>query len=241
MKVRVGCAGWSVPGALAGQFPAVGTHLERYAAVFNAVEINSSFYRPHRESTYARWSAAVPSTFRFAVKLPRAITHERELRDAEAALAQFIGPVHGLGERLGPLLVQLPPSLAFDRGVSERFFRALRQVHPEGPLACEPRHPSWFSDEADGLLKAYRVARVAADPAVVPSAAEPAGWPGLVYYRWHGSPRMYYSAYSAETLGALGHRLAAAPEQADRWAIFDNTAGFAAIPNALELAERLEG
>jgi hypothetical protein len=78
--VRIGTAGWSIPTEHAAPFPALGSHLERYAAVFDAVEINSSFYRPHRPATYERWAASVPEGFRFAVKVPKAITHERRLK-----------------------------------------------------------------------------------------------------------------------------------------------------------------
>ena len=82
--VFVGCAGWSIPRQHASYFPSEGSHLERYARFLPAVEINSSFYRPHKPATYARWAASVPDGFRFLFKLPRAITHERRLRGADA-------------------------------------------------------------------------------------------------------------------------------------------------------------
>src|ERR1700735_1146646 len=112
--MRIGCAGWNVPKQHMAVFSAAGSHLHRYARQFNAVEINSSFYRPHRRSTYERWAASVPKDFRFSAKLPRAITHHARLADPEAALDVFAAEVLGLGEKLGPLLAQLPPSLAFD-------------------------------------------------------------------------------------------------------------------------------
>jgi uncharacterized protein YecE (DUF72 family) len=82
-RIFIGCAGWSIARAHAQAFPEAGTHLKRYAQLLPAVEINSSFYRPHRPQTYARWAASTPQTFRFAVKLPRAITHTHRLRDSE--------------------------------------------------------------------------------------------------------------------------------------------------------------
>ena len=100
-------------------------------------------------------------------------------------------------------------------------------------VALEPRHPTWFEPEAEELVTSYRVARVAADPAVVPAAAEPGGWDGLVYYRLHGSPKIYYSAYPDEYLEALARTLARAAKSADVWCIFDNTAAFAATGDAL--------
>src|SRR5690242_14468228 len=118
MAYLIGTAGWSLPREEQPHFPAEGTHLQRYAAVLPAVEINSSFYRPHRESTYARWAASVPASFRFAVKIPRAITHERKLADAADALDAFLPGPAALGAALGCLLVQLPPSLALDEPVA---------------------------------------------------------------------------------------------------------------------------
>src|SRR5439155_1202934 len=79
-----------------------------------AAEINTSFYRPHAAKVWARWAASVPSSFRFAVKMPKLITHERALTRAREPLIQFLGEIAALGLALGPLLVQLPPSLAFD-------------------------------------------------------------------------------------------------------------------------------
>jgi uncharacterized protein YecE (DUF72 family) len=236
---RIGCAGWSLPRVEQGHFPEAGSHLARYAGRFETVEINSSFHRPHRPSTYARWSASVPPSFRFSVKVPKTITHGLRLEGAGDLLATFLGEVDGLGDRLGCLLVQLPPSLGFDPDIVDRFFADLRS-RTARPVACEPRHPSWFAAEVDELLIGHQVARVAADPARVPEAAEPGGWRGLTYYRLHGSPRMYYSSYSEEYLDALAVRLdAEAVAEREVWCIFDNTTLGAATRNALDLRERL--
>lgn len=232
--IRIGTAGWSIPKEHAGAFPVEGSHLDRYAAVFNAVEINSSFYRPHRPATYEKWAASVPDSFRFAVKVPKAITHERRLKEAGDLLERFLSEVGGLGPKLGPLLVQLPPSLPFESGTSDEFLRDLRR-QVTGGIVCEPRHRSWFAPEVDNLLNELRIARVAADPPPVLGAGEPSGWQGLAYYRLHGSPRIYYSPYSDETLTAVAERLVndtAAGTQS--WCIFDNTAAFAATRDAFQ-------
>eukprot|EP01034_Spumella_vulgaris_P043819 gene43819-54451_t len=102
--VRIGCAGWSIPRAVSGEFPAGDSHLQRYAAVFNAAEINSSFYRPHQPQTYERWAASVPGAFRFAVKAPKQMTHEQRLEDCSEPMQRFAGEVAGLGEKLGCVL-----------------------------------------------------------------------------------------------------------------------------------------
>lgn len=238
--LRIGTAGWGLPRLWRDQFPVEGSYLERYAARFSAVEINSSFYRQHRRAVYARWAAAVPASFRFAVKLPRAITHDQTLVAADVLLEVFLEEATGLGTRLGPLLVQLPPSLRFDADQVDDFLWTLRRLH-SGAVACEPRHESWFDANADALLQRHGVARVGADPARVPAAAEPAGDRRVVYYRLHGSPRMYYSDYELERLVDVAERVrGAAATGAETWCIFDNTTLGAATGNALALS-RLAG
>jgi uncharacterized protein YecE (DUF72 family) len=236
--IRVGVAGWSLPKEHSERFPAEGSHLARYAARLPAVEINSSFYKPHRSTTYARWAESVPEDFRFSVKLPKLATHERRLVDVDDVLDSFLAEATQLGDKLGPLLVQLPPSLPFSAEVAGGFFTELR-ARFDGKVALEPRHASWFEPAAERLVMQYHVARVAADPAVIPAAADPGGWDGLVYHRLHGSPRVYYSAYSDEYLEALAKTLARAARSAEVWCIFDNTAAFAATVNALDVLGRV--
>lgn len=203
------------------------------------MEINSSFYRPHRTATYARWAASVPPGFRFSAKVPREVTHTRRLVDVAEPLECFLGEVKALGAALGPLLVQLPPSLRYDRAVAERFFGEFRESFG-GQLVCEPRHETWFSDGAEALLESRQISRVAADPAVVPRAALPGGWRGLLYIRLHGSPKIYHSAYSPEAIGIVARTLRDAPAQVqDPWCIFDNTALGEATGQALDLLQRL--
>ena len=236
----IGTAGWSVPSRYAAELPPGGSHLERYARRFDAVEINSSFYRPHQRKTYQRWAQSVPSGFRFSVKLPKAMTHEARLAGCGALLDDFAGEVTGLGDRLGALLVQLPPKLSLDRRVAGRFFRDLRR-RLDVPVACEPRHASWFAPDVSDWLAQRRITRVAADPAPVPDASEPGGWNGLAYYRWHGSPRIYYSDYDEVALAALGKRLDAQRQHGvPTWCILDNTASGAALGNALALTRQAQ-
>lgn len=239
LKPFIGCAGWSIPREEKPHFPETGSHLERYAALFTAVEINSSFYRPHRTATYARWAASVPPDFRFAVKIPKTITHSARLIDSGGLLASFLTEVSGLGEKLGCLLVQLPPSLAFDPESARRFLEELRAATGVA-VAFETRHATWFGSSANRLLEEFEVARVAADPAPVPAAAEPGGWRGLTYHRLHGSPRMYYSEYSHDFIRALADRLSSPSSGGSIWCIFDNTALGFAMPNARELLHEWE-
>lgn len=231
--VRIGTAGWATPRAVAGRFPIEGSGLQRYAAVFNAAEINTTFYRPHRPTTFVSWAASTPHDFRFAVKVPKAITHERRLVDCDELLGAFLQEIAGLGDRLGPVLVQLPPGLAFDPDTGKTFFAGLRACFG-GAAVCEPRHATWFTQAAEALLRDHGVARVAADPARHPHAARPGGWAGLAYWRLHGSPRMYFSAYSEAALEALAAEIRASAAD-EVWCIFDNTASGAAAADGLAL------
>ena len=239
MDCRIGTAGWQVTAGAQAAFAREGTHLQRYAARMNAAEINTSFYRPHAEATYAKWREQTPPGFRFSVKLPRAITHRARLADAGGSLQVFLQPLAGLGDRLGCLLVQLPPSLACDAARAGRFLTTLRALF-EGAVALEPRHASWFTPQADALLVHHRIARVLADPVLHAGGEAPGGWPGLIYLRLHGAPRVYYSAYDPAWLPRLAARIAAARGQTQAlWCIFDNTAAGHALGDALALEKML--
>jgi len=236
--VYIGCAGWSLPREYWPVFGSQGTHLQRYASQLNAVEINSSFYRPHAPKTYARWGETVAPAFRFSVKLPELMTHEKRLRDCESALDGFLAQCISLGEKLGCLLIQLPPSLVFDEAIAQAFFGELRQRYV-GFAVVEPRHESWR--EAQDLLVEHKIGRVAADPSPIIGGSMPEGWSGVRYWRLHGSPRMYYSAYHHDRLQALALELKrSAQEGVPAWCIFDNTAQGAAVGNALTLKTLVE-
>jgi uncharacterized protein YecE (DUF72 family) len=237
--VRIGCAGWSLSSRVADRFPGEGSHLERYARIFNSVEIDTSFYRPHREATYARWRDAVPDDFRFAVKLPRTITHDQRLAGIETLLDDYLQGVHALRHKLGCLLVQLPPSLAFAEDVASAFFACMRQA-TDVALACEPRHRTWFTDAAAKVMALYGVTFVRADPNPV-DIAPPVAGTEMTYVRLHGSPVLYRSAYPDEVLDAEADAVRQSVRQGQTaWVVFDNTAQGEAVPNALDLQQRLE-
>lgn len=232
-EVYVGCAGWNLPREYWPLFIAQGTHLQRYASQLTAVEINSSFYRPHRPQTYLRWAQSVPGSFRFSVKVPKVITHVQRLQGCELLLDEFLAQCTALGDSLGCLLIQLPPSLAYDEAIAAAFFQALRQRHA-GAVVLEPRHETWLS--AGALLIEQRVGRVAADPSPITGGGVPGGWSGIQYWRLHGSPRIYHSDYDRGRLQALAEQVqASAREGIDTWCIFDNTASGFAVGNALTL------
>lgn len=231
--IYVGCAGWNLPREYWPLFTGHGTHLQRYASQLTAVEINSSFYRPHRPHTYFRWAQSVPTSFRFSVKVPKVITHVQRLQGCELLLDEFLAQCTALGDSLGCLLVQLPPSLVYDEAIATAFFQALRQRYA-GAVVLEPRHASWLS--ADALLIEQKIGRVAADPSPISGGGSPGGWSGIHYWRLHGSPRIYYSDYDPGRLQALAeHVHTSARAGIDTWCIFDNTASGFAVSNALTL------
>ena len=236
--LRIGCAGWSLPRAHWPAFAEQGTHLQRYASRLQAVEINSAFYRPHQPATYARWAQAVPQAFAFSVKVPKQITHVQRLHDCAGLLEAFLQQCTQLGDRLGCLLVQTPPSLAYEPQVAHAFFSVLRERYA-GAVAFEPRHASWA--DAQALLERWRIAQVGADPSPIAGADQPGGWAGLRYWRLHGSPRLYHSAYGHERLELLAQDMRQALQAGTEcWCIFDNTASGAAVGDALSLLQMLD-
>jgi uncharacterized protein YecE (DUF72 family) len=234
---HVGTAGWSIPAVHSSDFPSEGSHLERYASRLGAVEINSSFSRSHRRATYAKWAGTVGPTFRFSVKVPKAITHDNGLVGTDELLKNFAEEISGLGNKLDVVLVQLPPKLVFDADSARTFFDQAHKILPAA-IAVEPRHPSWFNRDTNAFLEKVRVARVAAHP-VLHGNGEPGGWDGLTYYRLHGAPKTYYSNYDEEALYRIAERLNQAPPVTS-WCIFDNTAAGAATGNALSITGALK-
>ena len=228
--MRVGTAGWANPSdEKVNREPGL-THLQRYAQLFNSVEINSSFYRLHRRETYERWAASTGSDFRFSVKIPKAISHDAALRCSSVILDEFVEGVRGLGSKLAVLLLQLAPQAECEPRVARRFFRELKS-RIEVPIVCEPRHPSWASSSVERLFREFQISWVSADPVRVLHAHAPIG--DIQYYRLHGSPRVYWSSYADADLRDLSERMTSERRRvAQEWCIFDNTAAGAAWLNA---------
>lgn len=229
-RIIVGTAGWSVD-RQTELFAKSGSMLERYASVFSGVEVNSSFYRRHRPATWQRWHDAVPADFSFAVKMPKRISHELALVDCSDEVDTFLTDIALLGDKLGPVLLQLPPKLAFDTDGVGGFFAMLRGRH-QGAVVIEPRHVSWALPQASEMLGEFGVSRVYADPQA-PELRNCATGLHFGYFRLHGLPKIYYSSYPPGELANFSAQLRAAADGA--WCIFDNTASGAALDNATEL------
>jgi len=246
MTIFIGTSDWGIAAEGTAAFRAEDFHLQRFSALMGCVEINSSFYRSHRASTYERWAGRAPADFRFSVKCPKQISHKYRLEGARDALARFVDAAQALGSKWCVLLVQLPPTLVYDELVAGHFFE---QVHARfgGSIACEPRHASWFTAPAERLMRDLEVSRSAVDPAKWPGAEEPGGWTQvlamdhapLLYCRWHGSPREYWSSYDETWLRERALWLQALPQEQSCWCIFGNTAAGAAMRNALRLKAML--
>lgn len=235
MNLRIGTAAWTIAKDSKDEFPEEGSHLQRYSQVLSGVEINSSFYKDHQPKSYARWAEETPGGFEFAVKLNRRFTHDQKLNIDEADFIEWYEGVSQLGEKLGPLLVQLPPSLQFQFARARRFFSILRESF-DGPIACEPRHSTWITSEALALFGDYRITKVEADPEPVPIELEDLPHTGLRYLRLHGSPEIYKSQYADELLESLAADLTTTnPELTSSWVIFDNTTFGYATEDALKL------
>jgi uncharacterized protein YecE (DUF72 family) len=232
-RVQVGLAGWSNPPAERANRADANSHLAHYAQHFSCVEINSSFYRAHQSSTYARWREDTPPHFRFSVKMPKSITHESHLKRCTAEVERFYEEISSLRTKLAVVLVQLPPSLEFEARTVASFFNRVPRLRGTR-VVCEPRHASWFSRAADSVLKEAKVSRVAADPARFPVAEIPMGYRRFAYFRWHGSPRLYYSKYSELQLSSFIAAVRSCGAR-DTWCVFDNTALYAAWGDALRL------
>jgi uncharacterized protein YecE (DUF72 family) len=211
MTCYIGTAGWSVPNSMRELFPQTGSHLQRYSSVFNAVEVNTSFYKDHLPKTYERWAQTVPEDFRFSVKLSKYFTHERCLNVSEADLILVLDSIFHLGDKLGALLVQLPPSLTLEA-----------KTAPEGLQ----------------MMKRYHLSKVFADPAPCPLPDQEALSSSPSYYRLHGSPEIYRSAYDLPFVSSISEEIKSHPGSA-AWCIFDNTTFGWSHENAYQLQEIL--
>lgn len=179
-------------------------------------------------------SGRTPAQFKFSVKLNKIFTHEQRLINDQDEVKESLGKIFELGEKMGFLLVQLPPSLQFDLKIAQIFFAQLRKIY-SGPLAFEPRHESWKNSLS--MLEDFDVTKVHADP-------EPCPWTNLKpkknsYFRLHGAPEIYRSSYSPEELIQWEEKMFQSQAQ-ENWCIYDNTALFHAVPNALRMKRDME-
>ncbi len=212
-------------------------YLAFYADRFNTTEINSSFYHFTMAKTIEKWLANTPSYFRFSPKLNQEITHTRKFVDIDEPLEKFMSRFLLMGNRLGPVLIQIAASFHFDRYVAEDFYKTLRDKYPTQPFALEVRHKTWFTEESLDLLRDYQITFVIA------SAGK--RFPGLeiattdtVYFRLHGDEKLYASAYSDEKLEKYAFMIKDwLMTGKEVWVYFNNTITGNAITDAQKLRQ----
>jgi uncharacterized protein YecE (DUF72 family) len=203
-RLHIGTAGWSYGGWEKIFYPAkVKSAYERlafYAQSFNAVEVNYSFYHLPKPETCTKWADAVPKHFLFAVKASRFITHIKRLERVEEAWEKLLGSVRALGDRLGPILFQLPPSFQADLDRIEHFLNVVRgnRKSPRIRPVFEFRHRSWFTEATYDILRKADATLCIAHSSRYPYAEQVTA--DLVYYRFHGPKTLFASKYSDKQL-----------------------------------------
>jgi uncharacterized protein YecE (DUF72 family) len=242
MGWRIGTSGWSYDHWQGILYPArtpVHERLDWYVRRYDTVELNGSYYRWPVEATFAAWAARLPPGFTMAVKASRGLTHFRRLADPAAWLSRMAAGLRHLGDRRGPLLVQLPPFLAYDPNRLETF---LRTASADQRVAVEFRHPSWQREETFAMLErcgaAYCVMSGAGLPCVLRATAP------FVYVRLHGPDphQLYGGSYSDADLRWWADRIREWTGQGrEVLAYFNNDGGGNAVRNADRLKDLLGG
>jgi uncharacterized protein YecE (DUF72 family) len=235
-QISIGTSGWNYD-HWKGNFYPEGLPktrwLKHYCETFSTLEVNATFYRRMRPSTFEKWRQETPEGFLWAVKAHRFITHIKRLHDAQEPLAAFLDSLSPLAEMLGPILFQLPPSLAFERGLARSFCSNLSKGRR---YAIEARHKSWLSDEALSSIKDFSIAWCISDTAGRYPYLE-AITSDFTYIRLHGSKRLYASCYTEDELQAWAAKIR--NWGIDTYVYFDNDfMGYASM-NALRLKEIL--
>lgn len=241
MEIRIGTSGWSCDhwqGVLYPRPTPVERRLGYYAARFDAVEVNATYYRWPEESVFARWHAETPEGFRFAVKANRGLTHFRKLREPQEWIERSARGLERLGEKLGPFVVQLPASFGYQPERLDTFLRLLPEwIRP----AVELRNPTWNREETFRLLEARGAAYCIMSGAGLPLLFRVTA--PFVYVRFHGpDPNVLYGgSYSDEALRLWAERIRGwAAEGRDVWGFFNNDWEGHAVRNA-ETLRRILG
>jgi uncharacterized protein YecE (DUF72 family) len=242
----IGTSGLVLPVPNKAAFPAAFRDQPRllyYAALFNSLEVNSSFYRTPMAATFEKWAAIVPDHFQFTVKLSRDITHAREFGYNPADIDLFLKAANHIGDKKGCLLIQFPPGLRRNDNTICRLEELLKLIWQSDPehswkWAVEFRHPSWYNEVVYRLLDKCGASLVLHDmPASAITVPAPASHARFVYIRFHGPLGDYRGGYSPEVLQSYATSIKAWQAQGkDVYVYFNNTIGDA-VANARSLME----
>jgi uncharacterized protein YecE (DUF72 family) len=236
VSIRIGTSGWTYKHWERVFYPVKwpkSRWLEYYIKHFDTVELNASFYRLPNRTTFENWKARTPDNFLWSVKGSKFITHTKRLQNPAEPLDRLYGVTAGLGEKLGVILFQLPPSLAFDEKVFRDFCESL---DPQVRHALEIRHPSWINNQVFGISSEFNIALCMADTASRYPSFE-AITADFIYIRLHGSRKLYASEYSEEELRTWAEKVDV--WNRDAFIYLDNDFEGHAVNNAKRLKEIL--
>lgn len=237
-KIHLGTSGWSYPHWKGSFYPEDlpdSKLLGYYCRQFRSVEINSSFYHLPAKHVLERWRDTTPDDFRFAAKASRYITHRKKLKDPEQSVARFFERMPILGDKLGPILFQLPPRWRYN---AERLEGLLQILDPACRYAFEFRDPSWINDDCQAILERHRAAFCIYELAGYRSPLQVTA--DFVYLRLHGPEGAYQGSYDGRTLAAWARRIGDWRKRGlDVYCYFDNDAAGYAVLNARNLQARL--
>lgn len=238
--LHIGTSGWSYKHWAEIFYPKdikPDKYLEYYITRFDCVELNSSFYNLPRETTVTGWVNRTPDTFKFCPKLSRLITHQMHLINIEGALRRFFDVFDDMKNRLGPVLIQLPPGLAYDNTLICSFFDLLKEKKDQYRFAVEVRNKTWINDIFLELLAQNRIAFVIADSGNRYSYHE-AVTADIVYLRFHGREQLYASDYDDSVLNDYAGKIVNwLTEGKAVWVFFNNDYHGYAVKNASRLRE----
>lgn len=241
-KIHIGISGWSYADWKGLFYPPQlksTDWLQYYAGFFHTTEINASFYHLPKADTILKWSDKVPASFRFCPKMNKYLTHILKLKNAEEPLDRFFNVFAPIKKKLGPILLQLPPSLKFDTGLARDFFAVLKDKWSDYHFALEARHDSWLAPEAFGLMEQYNIAWAISQSGVGFPYKE-AVTARNIYVRFHGPAKLYASVYTDHMLQHYS-KLFDKWSKANHtiWAYFNNCYYGVAIDNANTLRRLL--
>jgi len=242
-KLHIGTSGWSYKHWAGLFYPEnikPDKYLEYYISKFNCVELNSSFYHLPREGTIKGWIERTPDSFKICPKLSRFITHQKRINNVAEPLGRFFDLFDMMKSRLGPILIQLPPGLSFDRSLVHEFLDILTENYNYIRFAIEARHISWITDEVLDLFSRYGIAFVIAESGGRFPFHE-AVTSNFVYLRFHGPEKLYASDYPDHFLGVFAEKIIDwLNNRIEVWVFFNNDFHGFAIKNALEIREKID-
>ncbi|WP_330746188.1 DUF72 domain-containing protein [Chryseobacterium sp. CP-77] len=238
-NLYIGCSGFynnDWKGSLYPENAPSKDFLSLYSKTFNAVEINSTFYRKPTSKTLLKWHDETPDGFRFFIKIPKAITHQNRLENSKDEIAVFCDHIpDSLKDKLSGFLYQLPPSF---KNTAENTERIINNIDSRFLNVIEFRHSSWWQKEIFGLLKQHDIVFSGVSfPGHLPEDLI-INHPEILYYRLHGKPVLYKSEYSKDFIDALAEKIKNASQTS--FIFFNNTWGTAAIKNSLYLKSILK-